>query len=274
MKQLTLRADTGLPAPPSLLADVDPRILLGVFAILVAFALAVAVRFSVRGRDPLALSCCAAALVAALNEPIYDILGKIVYAANSPMAYSAFGRNIPWFLVIGYLPWVGLAPYLVYRAMRSGVSRTTLHLGVGALFVSVMCVEIVGNALHFWTYYGEPPMQYLVVAPQSVTYPLVGGFLLLALVDRLRGWRRCAVGFVITLAILPMGYATTSWPIYLALYSDVPIALDWISAAVTLGLCAGVALAATYLAQRWRESAMVVDLPSMHGVSRSSAHRA
>jgi hypothetical protein len=151
--------------------------------------------------------------------------------------------------------------------MKSGVSRNTLHLAAGALFVSVMCVESVGNALQFWTYYGKPPMKYLVVAPQAVTYPLVGGFLLLALVDRLRGWRRFAVGFVITLAILPMGYATTSSPIYFALYSDLPTALDWISGAVTLGMCVSVAVAATYLAQRWRENVMVVDSPPTHGVS-------
>jgi hypothetical protein len=43
------------------------------------------------------------------------------------MAYSAFGRDIPRFLVLGYLPWVGLLPYLISRAMHAGVSRAKLH---------------------------------------------------------------------------------------------------------------------------------------------------
>lgn len=247
-------ADSGLPAPPPLVADIDPRIVLGIFVFLLAATLAIAVRVAVAHRDLLPFAGCAAGVVAALNEPIYDILGKIVYAEDNPMAYHAFGRAIPWFLVIGYLPWVGLAPYLVYKAMEAGVARRRLHVAAAILFVSVACVEIFGNSLHLWTYYGEAPMKYLGVAPQAVTYPMVGGFLLYALASPLRGWRRIVVGFVITLMILPIGYAATSWPGYFALYADLPAALDWLASAAMLGMCAAVAAAATYLAQRWRES--------------------
>lgn len=248
-------ADSGLPGPPPLTADIDPRILLGIFIVLVAAALAAAVRLSLTHRDPLPLVCCGAALVAALNEPIYDILGKIVYAENNPMAYHAFGRAIPWFLVLGYLPWVGLAPYLVFKAMQGGVSRRALHIAAGILFVSVACVEIFGNSLHLWTYYGEAPMKYLGVAPQAVTYPMVGGFLLYALASQLRGWRRVLTGFTISVMILPIGYAATSWPGYFALYADLPPVLDWLASAALLALCAAMAAGATYLAERWRESA-------------------
>jgi sorbitol-specific phosphotransferase system component IIC len=261
MGSIILAADSGLPGPPPLVADIDPRILLGIFVILVAAALTVAFRFARANRDPLPIVCCLAALVAALNEPIYDILGKIVYAEDNPMAYHAFGRSIPWFLVLGYLPWVGLAPYLVYKAMEAGVARRTLHIAAAVLFVSVMCVEIFGNTLHLWTYYGEVPMKYLGVAPQAVTYPMVGGFLLYALAGGLRGWRRAAVGFVITLVILPIGYAATSWPGYFALYSDLPPAVDWFASAVLLALCAAMAAAGTYLGERWRIMSEGVDAP-------------
>jgi hypothetical protein len=56
MTHVTLPADSGLAPPPELFADGDPRILLGVFAVLVVLGMADAVRFSARGRDPLALS--------------------------------------------------------------------------------------------------------------------------------------------------------------------------------------------------------------------------
>lgn len=252
-------ADSGIPAPPPLTADIDPRLLLGLFIALAIAAAAAAVRLTIRYRDPLPLVCCATALLTALNEPIYDILGKIVYAADNPMAYHAFGRSVPWFLVLGYLPWVGLAPYLVYRAMEAGVARRRLHIVAFGLFVSVMCVEIMGNSLHLWTYYGEPPMKYLGVAPQAVTYPMVGGFLLYAIAGSFHGWRRGAIGFGITAMILPIGYAATSWPGYFALHSDLPAALDWIASAALLAFCAAMAGGATYLGHRWHEMARATN---------------
>ncbi|MCW2655730.1 MAG: hypothetical protein JWR32_6706 [Mycobacterium sp.] len=245
-------ADAGIPAPPPLVSDISPWLLLGVFGVIVVAAVAWALSLAVKNRDFLPIACCAGALVASFNEPIYDILGKIVYAENNPMAFSAFGREVPWFLVIGYLPWVGLAPYVVYKKMEGGISRRTLHIAAAVLFVSVVIIETFGNVLHLWLYYGEGPMKFLVVVPQTVTYPLVGGFLLYALAGHATGWRRSAVGFVVTAVVLPIGFAATSWPVYVALYSDLPVALDWILSAVMLGLCVAMAVAATFLAEKWR----------------------
>ncbi|MDT5264479.1 MAG: hypothetical protein QOI90_1105 [Mycobacterium sp.] len=249
--RVTVLADGGIPAPPPLVSDVSPWLLLGIFAVIVVAAIAWALSLAVKNRDFLPIACCAGALVASFNEPIYDILGKIVYAENNPMAFGAFGREIPWFLVIGYLPWVGLAPYVVYRKMESGISRRTLHIAAAVLFVSVVIIETFGNLLHLWLYYGEAPMKFLVVAPQQVALPLVGGFLLYALAGQASGWRRPAIGFVVAAVALPIVYAGASWPVYVALYSDLPVALDWILSVVMLALCVGMAVAATFLAEKW-----------------------
>lgn len=248
---LTL-ADVAVPAPPALISDVSPWGLLGVFGLIVATAIVLAVSVAVKERDFLPIACCAGALVASFNEPIYDILGKIVYAENNPMAFTAFGRAIPWFLVIGYLPWVGLAPYVVYKKMEAGISRRTLHIAAAALFVSVVIIETFGNLLHLWLYYGEAPMKFLVVAPQQVALPLVGGFLLYALAGQATGWRRPAIGFIVAAIALPIVYAGASWPVYVALYSDLPAAVDWILSLTMLGLCIGMAVASTFLAEKWR----------------------
>lgn len=72
--------------------------------------------------------------------------------------------------------------------MQAGVARRTLHIAAAILFVSVACVEIFGNSLHLLTYYGKAPMKYLGFAPQAVTYPIVGGFLLYALANPLARW--------------------------------------------------------------------------------------
>jgi hypothetical protein len=245
-------ADAGIPAPPPLVSDVSPWLLLGVFGAIVVAAVAWAISLAVKERDFLPIACCAGALVASFNEPIYDILGKIVYAENNPMAFNAFGRAIPWFLVIGYLPWVGLAPYVVYKKMEAGISRRTLHIAAGLLFVSVVIIETFGNLLHLWLYYGEAPMKFLVVAPQQVALPLLGGFLLYALAGQASGWRRPAIGFVVAAVALPIVYAGASWPVYVALYSNLPAALDWLLSVVMLGLCVAMGVAATFLAEKWR----------------------
>ena len=84
-------ADAGIPAPPPLTSDVSPWLLLGVFGVIVIAAIVWALSLAAKNRDFLPIACCAGALVASFNEPIYDILGKIVYAENNPMAFTAFG---------------------------------------------------------------------------------------------------------------------------------------------------------------------------------------
>lgn len=95
-------------------------------------------------------------------------------------------------------------------------------------------------------------MKFLVVAPQQIAVPLVGGFLLYALAGQATGWRRPAIGFVVAAIALPIVYAGASWPVYVALYSDLPAALDWVLSLVMLGLCVGMAVASTFLAEKWR----------------------
>jgi hypothetical protein len=51
---------------------------------------------------------------------------------------------------------------------------------------------------------------------------------------------------------LPIVYAGASWPVYVALYSDLPVVLDWVLSVVMLGLCVGMGMAATLLADKWR----------------------
>jgi hypothetical protein len=223
------------------------------FGLVVVASIVYAVYLAVRRRDVVPIVVCIGALVCAFNEPIYDILGKIVYADNHPMAYSYFGREIPWFLVIGYLPWVGLLPYLVAQAMRNGVARSRLHWLAFGSFVSVVIVETCGTSLDAWGYYGEPPLKFLVVAPQMAPVPIVGGFLLFAVADRLSGWKRILAAFAISTVALPMVFASASWPLYVGLNADLPAALNWVLGAVMLALTAATVAAATQLGENHRK---------------------
>lgn len=240
-----------LAEPPATASDVSPTVVLVVFAALAAGAFGYALWFAARERDVLPVAACIGALVCALNEPIYDLLGKIVYASDHPVAYSAFDRDIPVFLVLGYLPWVGLLPFLISRMMRAGAKRSTLHWIAFGSFASVVVVETLGTSVDAWTYYGEPPLKYLGVAPMMAPVPILCGFLLYAFGDVARGWKR-AFAFVIPTLSLPAVYASAGWPMYVALYSDVPKGVQWLAGAATLALCAAVVAAVTYGAARWR----------------------
>jgi hypothetical protein len=243
-----------LAEPPATTSEISTTVVLLVFAALAAGAFAYAVTAAVRTRDILPVAACIGALICALNEPIYDLLGKIVYASDHPTAYTAFDRDIPVFLVVGYLPWVGLLPYLIARMMRAGVARSRLHAIALASFVSVVVVETLGTSLDAWTYYGEAPLKYLGVAPMMAPVPILCGFLLYATGDLLHGWRRLGIVVVPTLA-LPAVYASAGWPMYLALYSDVPKGVQWLAGAATVALCALIVVAVTKAAERWRAGA-------------------
>jgi hypothetical protein len=240
-----------ISAVPTLHAKVDTTIFLGGFGALAAGAVAIAVLISLRSRDPAAVIVCAGALVCSLNEPIYDYLGKIVYATNSTTAYTAFGRHIPLFLVLGYVPWVGLLSFAVSRLMARGADRRRLYAIALGSFLSVVAVETLGNLADAWTYYGRPPLKWLGVAPQMAPVPILCGALLYMLGTRLRGVRRLVL-IVVPAVALPAVYAGAGWPMYLALYSHVPKLVQYLAGLTTVGLCAGIVVCAAAAAERWR----------------------
>lgn len=245
---------------PRTFLDVDPGAVLAVFVTLAAAASAGAAVLAVRTRDAAPVLACLGALVCSLNEPIYDELGKIVYAADNVRAYTAFGRDIPLFLVLGYVPWVGLLPVLVSRMMARGVSRRRLHAIAFASFASVVVVETLGTRAGAWTYYGEPPLKYLGVAPQMAAVPIVCGFLLYAVGGARTGPARVLLFLVPTVA-LPAVYASAGWPMYVALHADVPRVVDIAAGLLTLMLCAAIVTATTSAARCRREVVAANLLP-------------
>ncbi|MHB8694358.1 MAG: hypothetical protein ACYDHH_24225 [Solirubrobacteraceae bacterium] len=247
---------TSIAPPPVFESGASPSLMLIVWGLLALAAFCYAVLLAVRNRDVLPVAACIGALICALNEPIYDILGKLVYAhaPSGYIAYTAFGRHIPWSLVIGYLPWVGLVPYLLSRLMARGISRSRLHLIALGLTASVGVVEIL-NALwlHGWRYYAPESGRGVLAGGivQMSAMPIVCGFLFYAFADRFTGTRRALLGLVIPTMALPLVFAATSWPLYVSNYADVSQAVRWAAAGLTVVFCVLAVLAAAYLAERW-----------------------
>jgi hypothetical protein len=212
---------------------------LAIMATLGAAAFAAAALFAWRRRDVVPVLVCVGAVLAVLNEPIYDLLGQIVYPSNHPRFFRAFDRDIPLFLLGGYVPWVGLLPSVLAARMRDGIQARTLYLIAIVSFCSVVVVEIVGTTTDNWVYYGEAPLKYLGVAPQMAPMPIVAAWLLYTITPRLHGWSRMLVVLIPPFA-LGATYAGTGWPMYVALHADVPVVFDYLAGLTTLALCAAV----------------------------------
>jgi hypothetical protein len=226
-------------------------------------AVAYAVVLAVRYRDPLPIAACVGAGICALNEPIYDTLANLVYARtpDSYTAYTAFGRHIPWTVVLGYIPWVGLVSYVLFRNMAAGTSRGRLHAIALGLGVSVAGTEILNAAwLHAWRYYGQSAWRGVLGGGtiQMAAMPLLCGFLFYALADRMGTWGRITLGIVVPTLALPMTFASTTWPLYVANHSSLPGVVSWGAAALSAACCVAAVYCVTFLAQRWHSGELAL----------------
>lgn len=243
----------GIEAPPVTHASADAGAMLAVWTSMAIAAVAVACWLAWRHRDALPVAACAGALICTLNEPIYDILAKITYAQSPYVAYSAFGRDIPWTLVVGYVPWVGLMPYVLSRMIAGGASRTRLLQVAAALTASVVLVEILNVWLDAWTYYGQSAWRGVLGGGvmQMAAMPMLCALLYCVIGDRLRGARRAVLGIVLPPMALPMVFASTTWPLYVANHADVSTGVAWLAAGAALGLCLLTLFTVIGLAVRW-----------------------
>lgn len=251
----------GLPDPPVLISDVNPAVMLAFFGATAIAALGLACYWAFTRRDVLPIVTCISAVICSLNEPIFDILGKITYAENNPIAFTAFGRSIPWFLVIGYIAWVGLFPYVIAGWMAAGWSNRRLYVVSVLGTLSVVGTEIVNRFLHGWKYYGDPPLQFFGGVAAMASVPLVAGFLLYALAFPATGLRRVLAGLFIPLLSLPMMFASTGLPLYIALYSNLPPVFNYIAVVALLVLIAAAVIGTVHLAEQWRNGGALALRP-------------
>lgn len=257
----------GLPDPPVLVSEFHPAVMLLFFGATAVAALGLACYWAFTRRDALPIVTCLSAAVCALNEPIFDILGKITYAENNPIAFTAFGRAIPWFLVVGYIAWVGLFPYVIAGWMAAGWSKRRLYLVSVLGVLSVVGTEVVNRFVHAWKYYGEPPLQFFGGVAAMASVPLVAGFLLYALALPAKGFRRLIAGLFIPLLSLPMMFASTGLPLYIALYGNFPPAFNYVAVVALLALIWASVVGTVHLTELWRNGGGLVFQPVKTGQS-------
>jgi len=229
-------ASTTMPAAAQLLFTV-------VTGVPMLIVLGVAIDHVRRGKGPLLLFCFIGGALAALFEPVADVLTCLYFPAiGQHTAFTALDRPIPWALVFAY-PWfVGGQGYLAYRIFAKGVPAVRIWQLWGLFAVCNVLVETPGVLTGFHTYYGNQPLDFWgfplwQAAVQSIM-PMAAGALIFALQGKLGdGWKLAAI-----IPLVPMAdgmvNAGLALPIWLTLGSDTSIFIDYLGAAATIGMAA------------------------------------
>jgi hypothetical protein len=221
--------------------DGSSEALLAVFLVLGLASAAYAVILAVRRRDPLPVLMIAGAGVAVFNEATFDVLGHIWYPVNvHPRAFTMLDRPIPLSLVFGYLPFLGLLPVLIARAIDEGVARSRLWALALGIAGANLAIDILGTQLGTWSYYGDWPLKYIAGSPLVAAAPFAIAGLLAATRSRLTGPRRALV-VLIPATGLGATFAGAGWPAFAAMnIAGTPLIVQVAAGVVTLILSASI----------------------------------
>lgn len=231
--------------PTNLHAPADGLLFFVIFGVMAIAAVAWAFWYvskqpESRTQVPILILMIVGAVLAVGVEATFDLLGKIHYAQNSqPMAYTAYGQQVPAHLIFGYTPFCGVLPVVLAQKMAAGISRRSLVVIALLTGVAGAGIDGLGALTNSWGYYGVAPSNLLGVAPQMAGEPLVAGALLMLLVPLLKGpWRLLLV--LLPGSVLAGTYAFSGWPTYVVLYSSAPAWASWLGGGITMVLCAAI----------------------------------
>ncbi|HEY4409629.1 MAG TPA: hypothetical protein VGO87_07090 [Acidimicrobiia bacterium] len=237
----------GLPAaPPVDMSPADGWLTVALVAAASAVALSVvlAVRNWRRTGSPLHLVCLAAGLLCALDEPMEDLVGKCWFP-HKQIAFTVYGRGIPWWVVCCYVLFFGNLPYLFARAFEKGMTRRFFWQAMAAGFAFNAVIEIPFLNTNVYTYYGHQPFN-VAGFPLWWMFVNTGG----ALSAGVLIWRfflpalRSKPGLMAAVPFLT-GPTYLAWslvvglPLHTALNSEAALWVTTLTGAVTIGLALG-----------------------------------
>jgi hypothetical protein len=225
--------DTFLPIPP---CDAVPNAALvhGVtvfYVVALTAALLWALVNCRRPRGQLMLLLLPAGAIAALCEPLLDIIGAAWYPhIGIPVAFELMGRPIPVWTVLAYTFFFGAVGWFTVTLFQRGVTQRQAWL----IFLIPIAIDIIQQEilLHFQLlmYYGNQPLVLINKFPfWWAPCDSFGNFLAAAIFYRLlpwvRGWKTLALPLVYPIADF-IGYAAVSLVGFTVVNSELP---NWVT---------------------------------------------
>jgi hypothetical protein len=204
-------------------------------------ALAIAVRHITSGKGPLLLYCIAGGALAALFEPVVDVLGLVyLKETNALGTFTVLDRTMPLYICFVYPWYVGGLGYLAYKLFERGVTMKAMFAIWAAIGVVDVVLESPGILASTYLYYGHQPFDIwgfpLWWGFVNPVMPMIAGALIYKLKPHLTGWRLIGV-----IPLIPMadGLANgaAGWPMWIALNQpDVSYVWTYLASFVTLAL--------------------------------------
>lgn len=175
-----------------------------------------------------------------LMEPWLDNIVLYRWPPHQNLAaFEAFGRTIPWFVLIGYGWYCGALPYVTARYLRRGFTANTIWALLGIIVV----IDFLAIGLSAWLdvsgFFGDPPLRILGYplwwAAIDGLHVILAGSIALLLIPHLRGW---TLGFLVVLPSMALGASTgiVAWPVSIAINSQWPDPAKYLCAFATIGL--------------------------------------
>ena len=194
-----------------------------------------------RSGSPVYLLGMLGGLIAALNEPIADVLVMCYHAQIGQWkVFSAFGRDIPVWAVGCYPVYFGGLSLLVYTLLRRGVTYRTYWMGVGVVVLGNVAFEWPVLAAHMYLYYGDQPYRILgfpvLLGVLNALGAVLGATTLAHLADWLTGPRRLLILAIPSLTMMA-SYGVVL-PHILTLNSDASPLVKYLGA--TAGIAFGI----------------------------------
>jgi len=204
-------------------------------------------------------------LASLIQEPVFDNAALYWYPHHNDWSlFTAFGREIPAYIPIGYGWFFGGVSFILYRLFsRYGTSRL-----VWQLFAISVVIDTVATAAVSWMhaagFYGYQPFNVfdypLWFAWVDAGTTILNAVLLMALVPRLKGIRFAWL-LVIPLITYSAQNGVVDTPITLALHSGWSHAAIWLmgTLSIVLGSCIvfGCSLLVPILAHRRADAGVV-----------------
>jgi hypothetical protein len=170
-------------------------------------------------------------------EPMVDTVGGCWFAANSYVAFEAYGRPMPVWLCLAYFFYFGIASATIWMSLRRGMTRMQIWMAFCLAMLGDLVFESVLLVFDPYVYYGHQPLLLgngfaAWWMPVNALIPVVLGAVVYRFDEHFRGWR--------SLLIVPVGLTTSAaanasigWPSWLVVNTPLPWTLTQMGGLLT-----------------------------------------
>jgi hypothetical protein len=191
-----------------------------------------------RSGSPAFLLMLVGGYVCSFNEATVDVLGHCFFPVDGVIAYTAFGRPVPVWVVLAYIVFFGGLSYVMAVAFKRGASHRTMWLGIAVFGVLNVLLEIPMLRAGLYVYYGNQPfavggfpLSWLVINSLG---SLFGAVVIVRLSWFFTGARQLLLIFV------PFATYMASWvlamPHFAITNTDMPNGVRMVAAALSIAL--------------------------------------